>query len=227
MLLRAPWPARALRRVAGIVGLRRAARALIGVVGVACLAPAVAAQVPPDSVQRDSIIAAPPIPALPPISELGTAVKRRLAPAGPPPLQPGRAFLMSFVLPGLAQSRLDRTTSGALFAAVEMAAIGMLRRSRSDLGEVRRQWTDTVPGNYLVDPITGALTSTPLSLSRFDDSIERTRRLHVEDWIAVLAFNHLISAADAFVAAQLWDVPTAVSVMPTSRGWMLAASVGW
>ena len=33
------------------------------------------------------------------------------------------------------------------------------------------------------------------------------RKTHVEDWEAALVFNHLISAADAFVAAQLWDLP--------------------
>lgn len=218
------WLTRARRRGAASASLGRIARALLGVVGMACIVPAASAQVPPDSVRRDTIVATPPIPA---IIESATVVNRRLAPIGPPPMAPGRAFLLSFVVPGLAQSRLDRTTSGALFAAVELAAVGMLRRSRSDLGEVRRQWTDTVPGNFAVDPSTGKLTATPMLLSRFDDSIERTRRLHVEDWIAVLAFNHLISAADAFVAAQLWDVPTAVSIVPTSRGWALVASVGW
>ena len=35
----------------------------------------------------------------------------------------------------------------------------------------------------------------------------RTRRLHYEDWLAVLVFNHLIAGADAYVAAQLWDLP--------------------
>ena len=33
----------------------------------------------------------------------------------------------------------------------------------------------------------------------------------IEDWIALLVFNHLVSGADAFVAAHLWDLPAQVS----------------
>ncbi len=185
------------------------------------------AQEPPDSVRRDSSVAIPPIPALP--DEVGSVgvLNRRRAPLGRAPLSPGRAFLLSFAVPGLAQSRLDRTTSGALFAAVEMAAFAMLRRSQADVAEVRRQPTDTVPGNFSADPGTGSLTAV-LNIPRgLDATLARTRRLHVEDWIAVLAFNHLISASDAFVAAQLWDVPATVSLLPSPNGWYLMASVGW
>jgi hypothetical protein len=182
---------------------------------------------PPDSVARDSVRRAPVVPALPPMDDSLTQIVRRRAPLMRAPLSPRRAFLMSFLIPGLAQAKLDRTTSGALFAAVEMGSFAMLRKSQADVAEVRRQGTDSIPGNFTVDPSTGAVTPGATLPARFDETLESTRRLHVEDWIAALAFNHLISAADAFVSAQLWDVPTRVTVFPTTTGWTLAASVRW
>ena len=52
----------------------------------------------------------------------------------------------------------------------------------------------------------------------------RTRRLHYEDWIAVLIFNHLFAGADAFVAAQLWDLPGKVAIRQTPFGPLIQAS---
>ena len=68
-----------------------------------------------------------------------------------PPLSPRRAFLYSFALPGFGQSRLDRGTSGALFASVELSAIAMVIRSRSALREVRRHRVDTLAGDFTVN----------------------------------------------------------------------------
>ena len=51
------------------------------------------------------------------------------------------------------------------------------------------------------------------------------RQLHVEDWVAVILFNHLFSGADAFVAANLWDLPAEMAVIPTSNGLAVAVSV--
>jgi len=114
---------------------------------------------------------------------------------------------------------------GPVEAVVEMAAFAMLRRSMSDVREVRRQGSDTVSGDFTVNPSTGALTPGLRVPPRFQAALERTRQLHVEDWIAAIAFNHLISAADAFVSAQLWDVPTRVAFVPSSRGLTLVATV--
>jgi len=187
---------------------------------VAGLPHVASAQVIPDSVRRDTAAITPVImlPDSAPRLRRQNAVLRA-------PLSPRRAFLYSFALPGLAQSRLQRTTSGALFAGVEMAAFAMLRRSMSDVREVRRQGSDTVSGDFTVNPSTGALTPGLRVPPRFQAALERTRQLHVEDWIAAIAFNHLISAADAFVSAQLWDVPTRVAFVPSSRGLTLVATV--
>lgn len=141
-----------------------------------------------------------------------------------PPITPRRAFVYSAVLPGLGQSRLDRGSSGALFSAVELAAVVMVRRSNADLREARRYRTDTLPSNFNVGP-GGKLTPVERVVGRYDADLVRTRRLHVEDWLAVLAFNHLFSGADAFVAAQLWDIPIRITVTPATNGALFVASL--
>jgi hypothetical protein len=149
----------------------------------------------------------------------------RLASRLNPPVTPGRAFLLSLALPGLGQSRLDRGVSGALFSGVELAAIAMLRRSSADLDEAKRYQTDSLPVSWTVSG--SSLVPTAYAPNGFTADLVRTRRLHREDWLALLAFNHLISAADAFVSAQLWDVPVRLSVMPSADGAMIVATVRW
>ena len=53
----------------------------------------------------------------------------------------------------------------------------------------------------------------------------RARRTHYEDWLAVLVFNHLIAGADAYVAAQLWDLPDKVAIRQTPFGPAIAATL--
>ncbi len=48
------------------------------------------------------------------------------------------------------------------------------------------------------------------------DALLHSRKLHLEDWVAVVIFNHLIAGADAFVAAELWDFPTHMSIKATA-----------
>lgn len=154
------------------------------------------------------------------------------APAAPripsrlsPPLSPKRAFIYSALLPGLGQSKLDRGTSGALFASVEMAAITMVRRSRSDLHEVRRYRTDSLPEDFTTNGTT--LVRNGAFSNRYTEALEKTRQLHVEDWLAVIAFNHLFAGADAFVAAQLWDNPVTLTAIPHINGAMFVATLKW
>ncbi len=162
-------------------------------------------------VARDTTVAAVPRP----------RVVTRLT----PPLTPRRAFMYSFALPGFGQSRLDRGTSGALFASVELAAIAMVRRSQADLREVRRYRIDTLPSDFIV--VGDKLTKTGLFTNRYSSELGKTRQLHVEDWLAVVAFNHLFAGADAFVAAQLWDVPVSLSALPSVGGVMAVATLRW
>ncbi|MBU6365858.1 MAG: hypothetical protein KJT01_06570 [Gemmatimonadetes bacterium] len=131
--------------------------------------------------------------------------------------------MYSLGLPGLGQSRLQRGTAGALFASVELAAIVMVRRSSADLREARRYRADSLPAQFTVQGTTLAGSGTvPV---RFSADLERTRRLHVEDWIAVVAFNHLLAGADAFVSAQLWDMPVRLSAAPSRGGATVVASI--
>ncbi len=195
--------------------LRLMLRALLVVTLVVPVGAPLAAQ------QRDSVLAKP-------VSSAGAKPPVTLAPLSgrgrfTPPLTPKRAFLYSSLLPGFGQSRLDRGTSGALFASIELAAIVMMRRSQMDLREARRFQIDTLPDQYLVsrDSVikNGAFTN------RFTRDLVRTRRLHVEDWIAVVAFNHLFAGADAFVSAQLWDVPVELSAFPRPAGAVFVATI--
>lgn len=165
-----------------------------------------------DSTARDTVVRAP---------RVQRALAQSMRPV--PPLTPRRAFVYSLALPGFGQSRLDRGSSGALFASTELAAIVMLRRSMTDLREARRFRTDTLPENFVVGP-DGKVTASGTVVSRYTSDLVRTRRLHMEDWIAVIAFNHLFAGADAFVSAQLWDIPVQMSALPTNRGIVFVAS---
>jgi hypothetical protein len=130
----------------------------------------------------------------------------------------------SAIVPGLGQARLDRGSSGALFAAVELSAVVMVRRSSADLREARRYRTDTLPTNFTVGA-GGTLTPVERVVGRYDADLVRTRRLHVEDWLAAIAFNHLFAGADAFVAAQLWDMPIRLTAAPSPSGTVFVASL--
>ena len=190
-------------------------RALLVVTLVAPVGAPLAAQ------QRDSVLAKP-------VSSAGAKPPVTLAPLSgrgrfTPPLTPKRAFLYSSLLPGFGQSRLDRGTSGALFASIELAAIVMMRRSQMDLREARRFQIDTLPDHYLVS--SDSVIKNGAFTNRFTRDLVRTRRLHVEDWIAVVAFNHLFAGADAFVSAQLWDVPVELSAFPRPAGAVFVATI--
>lgn len=149
-----------------------------------------------------------------PARRAGTAT----APARPglePPITPRRAFLTSLLFPGAGQSRLQRPGAGAGFFLVELGAFAMLQKSLGDLREAKalRAGTDSIPSEYPIDN----RRATP-EIGFYNENLVRARRLHVEDWGATLVFNHLIAGAEAFVAAQLWEVPAQVAVRTTPRG---------
>jgi hypothetical protein len=149
------------------------------------------------------------------------------------PITPRRAFLASLLLPGAGQAKLDRPFAGGLFLLVEAAALTMVHRSAEDLRIARRFAGDSVPLTYQTDPVTGVVARDPdgrpivatWERSRYTLAAARTRRLHLEDWTAVLIFNHLFAGADAFVAAQLWDLPERLEVRQTPGGLALIARI--
>ena len=142
------------------------------------------------------------------------------------PISPRRAFFYSFVVPGYSQTVLGRNKAAAAFILVEAISLTMIRESAADVNEARRMTSDSVVISY-VDG-TGLPLTTKVA-PRFNDSDIRTRRAHIEDWVAFLIANHLFSGADAFVAAHLWDVTARVGmrVLPGSGQTVVAASLKW
>ncbi len=199
--------------------LRLVPRALLLVTLVAPIGAPLAAQ------QRDSVTAKTVPPTVPPAGAKPavTAVPFTQRGRFTPPLTPKQAFLYSALLPGFGQSRLDRGTSGALFASIELAAFVMIRRSQMDLREARRYQIDSLPDQYRVSG--DSVIKNGTFTNRFTRDLVRTRRLHVEDWLAVVAFNHLFAGADAFVSAQLWDVPVELSAFPRPAGAVFVATI--
>ena len=140
-----------------------------------------------------------------------------------PPLSPRRAFLSSLVLPGYSQAVLGRPTAGVLFVLTESIALAMLRESSAELRQARRFRTDSL----IVIGYESNGTTPITQVSAYNDRLVAIRRGHVEDWIAFLIANHLFAAADGYVAAHLWDLPTQISVESRRDGAALALKVPW
>jgi hypothetical protein len=141
-----------------------------------------------------------------------------------PPIPPGRAFLYSMLVPGLGQAKLDRAWTGALFAGVEVFAISRWEQAARDLRYAQSHRRDSIA---LYDSVVNGVvqindtTGKPIEIfayNPYSSSRIGARKLHVEDWIAVIIFNHLISGADAFVEAQLWDLPSRISAFRAPDG---------
>jgi hypothetical protein len=152
------------------------------------------------------------------------------------PISPGRAFVRSLLLPGSGQVALDRTVAAGVYAFVEFAAIGMARKSALDLRQARHAPVDSTvvryernpaTGELLLDPETGQPIPAEFTISDIGGRV-RARKQHLEDWIALLIFNHLFSAADAYVAAHLWDFPATVgAAIAPGREARVSASFAW
>ena len=141
-----------------------------------------------------------------------------------PPISPRRAFLYSLLLPGYAQSVLGRGRAGTLQLSFEAVALVMLRQSAADIREARRNVADSIPVSFV--DATGA-PKIRYERTNFPTSLIKSRRAHLEDWIAVLIANHLFAAADGYVAALLWDLPSEVALRATPRSAGLALRVFW
>jgi hypothetical protein len=111
------------------------------------------------------------------------------------PISPINAFWRSFLLPGWGQARLNRKLTGGIFVAWEGVTLGMSLKTRHELAYLRR---------------TGS--------ARADNK----RREH-EDWIVLLAFNHLFAGLEAYVGAHLADFPGDLQIQAVPGG--LGASV--
>ena len=142
-----------------------------------------------------------------------------------PPVTPRRAFLYSLAVPGAGQAALGRQFWGGAFFLAEGLSLALVYRTAEELRLARQFRADSVPLTYKVDaagqPVLGADGRAAVdtwSVSRYSAARVRARRTHYEDWVAVLIFNHLIAGADAYVAAQLWDLPARVGVRTAPDG---------
>ena len=206
--------------------------------GVALAASAMLVPSRGDAQQLDSVRAGVqrPVPLLPDAVETPSRRRRAAAPDSlGPPITPRRAFLLSLLVPGAGQAKLDRGYAGGMFFLIEISALVLVHRSAEDYRIARRFSGDSIPLRYSVNATTGlpvlGTDNKPQvaawSVPRYDDAYVRTRRLHYEDWLAVMIFNHLFAGADAFVAAQLWDLPAKVAVRQSPGRTMVQASVSF
>jgi hypothetical protein len=94
-------------------------------------------------------------------------------------ISPLNALWRSMLLPGWGQARLNRKLAAGIFIGWEAVTLGMTLKTRSELDYLRR---------------TGS--------GRGDE-----KRQEHEDWVVLLAFNHLFSGLEAYVSAHLADFP--------------------
>jgi hypothetical protein len=140
-----------------------------------------------------------------------------------PPLTPRTSFFLSFLIPGYAQSVLGRPRASALFIGAEAIGVSMLRQAQYDLNHARSAGQDSVVTSWW-DPASGTVQRT-VQASPYDANLLRSRHAHVEDWVAGIIANHLFSGLDAYVAANLWDLPAEMQVIPTSNGVAVSVTV--
>jgi hypothetical protein len=94
-------------------------------------------------------------------------------------ISPFNALWRSLLLPGWGQARLNRKLAAGVFIAWEGVTLGMSLKTAQELKYLRRT-----------------------NSGRADD-----KRQEHEDWLVLLAFNHLFAGLEAYVSAHLADFP--------------------
>jgi hypothetical protein len=131
-----------------------------------------------------------------------TSVTSPQSPAPSTQLRPLPAFFHSLLIPGWAQSKLDRKLTAGLFIAWEGVTLGMAAKADGEVKYLRRIYPDSS------DRVT-------------DKKKER------QDWLILLAFNHLFAGLEAFVSSQLQDFPADVKLRAAPRGIGVQAAVSF
>ena len=150
-----------------------------------------------------------------------------------PPISPKRAFLYSLLVPGYGQSVLDRPIAGGMFFAAEVTWIALATKSAFDLRYARAHERDSLVATYETNQ-DGTIRVDTLGIpiakylpNRYATERVAARRKHLEDYYALLIANHLLAGAEAFVSAQLWDLPAHVSIKQMPFGHALVATFRW
>jgi hypothetical protein len=108
-----------------------------------------------------------------------------------PPISPLGAFARSLVLPGWGQAVLGRRGTGAFFVFWEGITLTMTLKAAHQV-------------RYLED--------------LGDQERLKSKKQEVQDWAVLVAFNHLVAGAEAFVSAYLWDFPVELDTRPLPQG---------
>ena len=144
------------------------------------------------------LLAAAPLAAQNPVTPDTTPIRTDTVPARPqrtdsirpvPPITPGGAFLRSLVLPGWGQARLQRNVTAGVFLTFEGIALTMVWKASWQLDYARER-------------------------NKYVTSHAQER----QDWMALLIFNHFISAAEAYVSSHLYDFPEGLKLQALPRG---------
>ena len=124
--------------------------------------------------------------------------------------------------------------AGTLYFAVEAVSVAMLTKTSNDLRVAKANRDNAVVGGFQLDangvPVrdqNGALVPLDTVRSRYSTERVRARRTHVEDWIAIMVFNHLFAGIDALVSSLLWDVPMRVGLRAPPSGTGIGINVRW
>lgn len=114
-----------------------------------------------------------------------------------PPVAPFAAFGRSLLFPGWGQAVLGRRGTGAVFVFWEGLTLTMTLKASHQLRYMRR-------------------------IGEADEERIAAKKQEIQDWAVLLAFNHLVSAAEAFVSAHLWDFPVELDqrMLPGERAGM-------
>lgn len=100
------------------------------------------------------------------------------------PTSPMGGLWRSLLIPGWGQAKSNRKLTGALFVLWEGVTLGMSIKTNHELNYLRRTGSGSV----------------------------RAKEKERQDWLVLLAFNHLFSAIEAYVSAHLWDFPEDLEV---------------
>ena len=107
-------------------------------------------------------------------------------------LKPLPAFFHSLLIPGWGQAKLDRKLTAAIFMGWEGLTLGMSLKATGEVSYLNR---------------IGA-----------DSARVANKKQERQDWLVLLAFNHLFAGLEAFVSSHLQDFPADVRFRPAPHG---------
>jgi hypothetical protein len=118
-----------------------------------------------------------------------------------PPASPTGAAVRSLILPGWGQYTLHKPIMAGAFLASELVWAGLAIKEHREISNLR----------------TLRLTDTTITDAQI--TVHTQKR---EDWLFILALNHMISGIEAYVTGHFWDFPKNLSIQARRGGGMTA-----